>query len=279
MRRQHAVAAVLAGLISAALTVTLTGSASAGPTSYPSSMASLGDSITRGFNAGGWYSDWPSRSWSTGTDSAVVSHYSRLAKLNTKTTVRAYNDAKTGAKMSALPTQAATAVTQKAQYVTVLMGANDACTATEAAMTPVTAFKDSFSTAMGTLMAQSRPPEVLVASIPDIYRLWQVGKDSASARTAWNSFDICQSMLAAPRSTDAADEARRQRVRQRVQDYNAVLQSVCAGHATCRYDGGAVFAYPFKLSQLSTWDYFHPNTGGQAVLAEVTWKAGFWPTS
>ena len=291
MRRQHTLASLTA-LVLAAVTALTAGPASAakppgaggggggGATSYPTSIASLGDSITRGFNAGGWYSDWPSRSWSTGSDSAVVSHYSRLVKLNRKTTVRAYNDARSGAKMAELATQASSAVSQKAQYVTVLMGANDACTSTEAGMTSVTTFRAQLDAAMSTLKNQATPPKVLVASIPDIYQLWKVGKDSSSARNAWNSFDICQSMLANPRSTDEADEARRQRVRQRVIDFNAQLQGACTAYGSCcQYDGGAVFGYPFQLGHLSTWDYFHPNTSGQAVLADVTWKAGFWPSS
>jgi hypothetical protein len=36
-----------------------------------------------------------------------------------------------------------------------------------------------------------------------------------------------------------------------------------------------VFSYPFERSHLSSWDYFHPNTSGQNVLAEVSWAAGF----
>ena len=44
----------------------------------PTSMASLGDSITRGFNACGWYVDCPSRSWSTGSSTNVNSHYLRV---------------------------------------------------------------------------------------------------------------------------------------------------------------------------------------------------------
>ena len=31
----------------------------------------------------------------------------------------------------------------------------------------------------------------------------------------------------------------------------------------------------FVLSQVSTWDYFHPNKSGQAVLASVSYAAGF----
>jgi len=291
MRRQHTtLASVLTALVLTAVTALTAGPASAakppgaggggggGSTSYPTSIASLGDSITRGFNAGGWYSDWPSRSWSTGSDASVVSHHSRLAKLNRKSTVRSWNDADTGAKMGALAGQAAQAVSQGARYVTVLMGANDACTSTEAGMTPLPTCRSQLESAMATLKNQATPPKVLVASIPDLYRLYEVGKNSSSARNAWNSFGICQSMLANPRSTAQEDVDRRHRVRQRVIDYNTQLQQACSAYgADCRYDGGAVFGYDFQLSHLSTWDYFHPNTSGQAVLADVTWRAGFWP--
>ena len=292
MRRTFRPAAVLASLVLVAVTALTAGPATAakppgaggggsggGATSYPASMASLGDSITRGFNAGGWYSDWPSRSWSTGTDSAVTSHYSRLEKLNGKKSLSTWNDADTGAKMAALPGQATQARSQGARYITILMGANDACTSTEAGMTSVAQFRADFANAMGILMNQEAKPQVLVASIPDIHRLYEVGQGSSSARNAWSSFGICQSMLANPQSTAQEDVDRRAAVRQRVIDFNAQLAAVCATYATCKYDGGAVFGYPFALSHLSTWDYFHPNTSGQAVLADVTWRAGFWPTS
>jgi hypothetical protein len=48
----------------------------------PSSMAALGDSLTRGYGAGGTAADYPAESWSTGTDSAVSSHYLRLLAQN-----------------------------------------------------------------------------------------------------------------------------------------------------------------------------------------------------
>ncbi len=284
MRRQRRLASLVSllvlVLVAAVLGAVPAAAAKGGPksrTSYPASMAALGDSITRGFDAAGWFSDWPALSWSTGSDSSVKSHYSRLRALNRKMG-SGYNDAKTGAKMGALAGQATTARSQNARYVTVLMGANDACTDTVDQMTDVSTFRDQFAAGMAILAGQSAPPQVLVASIPDLKRLWYVGKGSASARSAWSVYDICQSMLANAASTDPVDQARRDEVRQRVIDYNAVLASVCSDYSFCKYDGGAVFNYPFQLSQLSGWDYFHPNTSGQAVLADVTWKAGFWPT-
>jgi lysophospholipase L1-like esterase len=270
--------AVLAGAAPATATRAPSTAAADGP-AHPTSMSSLGDSITRGFNASGWFSDWPSRSWSTGTYAAVDSHYARLRAHTPAITGNAHNNARTGAKMGALAGQATTSVSQGAEYVTVLMGANDACTETEAQMTTVSAFRTRFRAAMDVLAAQAPQPDVLVASIPDLRRLWQVGKSSPSARSAWSAYGICQSMLARPLSTDQADVDRRARVRQRVVDYNAALAGVCATYSFCRYDGGAVFGYPFALNQLSGWDYFHPNTSGQAVLADVTWEAGFWSAS
>ncbi|GGS76368.1 lipoprotein [Planobispora rosea] len=234
-------------------------------------MASLGDSITRGFNACGFYVDCPSRSWSTGTSARVNSHYLRLRADDSS--LVAYNDARSGARIADLPGQAEQAVSQRAGYVTILMGANDACTSSEAGMTSVADFEASFRTAMRTLVTGLPEASIFVASIPDVGRLWEVGKDDSSARAAWAAFGICQSLLARPRSTDQADVDRRARVRQRVADFNAVLAGVCAEQVMCRYDGGAVFGYPFELSHVSPWDYFHPNTAGQRLLAEVTYPA------
>ncbi len=241
----------------------------------PASMASLGDSITRAFNACGWYVDCAGRSWSTGGSSdGVSSHFERLRALD-PTMTAAYNDARTGATVGDLAGQAQTAAGQHAGYVTILIGANDACTSSVSTMTSVSAFEASFRAAMSALDPDRSGTKVFVASIPDIYRLWEVGKDSSSARTAWSLFGICQSMLDNPTSTDPTDEARRQTVRNQVIDFNAKMVSVCGEYTNCKDDGGAVFGYQFQLSQMSGWDYFHPNESGQAVLADVTFAAGF----
>ena len=262
---------LLATLAAAAVLVGL-GLAPAGPAQAaverPTRMASLGDSITRGFNACGFYFDCTTRSWSTGSDSAVTSHYRRLAAVRS---LAAYNDAKTGAKIGALPGQASTAVSQGVQYATVLLGANDACTSSPSTMTSVDTFRASARSGLQTL-ANGGVRTIFVASVPDIYQLWQVGRSSSSARLAWAVYGICQSMLKSPTSTQSADVTRRAQVRQRVVDYNSVLAQECAAVAGCVFDGNAVFSYPFSLGQLSTWDYFHPNTSGQAALASVTWS-------
>jgi lysophospholipase L1-like esterase len=247
--------------------------------SYPSSMASTGDSITRAFNTSWFpYIDNPSASWSTGTSTSVNSHYLRLLKLNRAIKGHNANDAKSGAKMIDLAGQMQTAVGQKVEYVTALMGGNDLCTSTVDAMTSVDTFRVQFRSAMNVITAGRPGTRVYVVSIPNVYHLWELFKDNSSARTTWAAFKVCQSLLANPLSTDAADVARREAVRQRNIDFNTVLYDVCALYASqCHFDGNAVFNAVFVASDVTTRDYFHPTISGQAKLASVTWGAGFWP--
>jgi lysophospholipase L1-like esterase len=273
MRALRSSLALLAGLLTAVL-LAQPAVADAGPP--PSSIASMGDSITRGFNACGFYVDCPSRSFSTGTTTSINSHYTRILAKNPAISGHNFNDARSGAKAVDMNGQAGTVVGQHAAYVTILIGANDACTSSESTMTSVAAFRSSIDAALGTLKSGLPNAKVAVLSIPNVWQLWNVGKGSSSARSTWALFGICQSLLANPTSTAQADIDRRARVRQRVVDFNTQLAQACAAYgANCDFDDNAIFNYNFLLSQVSTWDYFHPNASGQAVLAGVSYAAGF----
>ena len=243
---------------------------------YPDSIASTGDSITRAFNTGGVpFTDAPANSWATGTSASVMSHYSRILPNHPQISGQAYNNAVTGAQMVDLNGQAQNAVTQGAAYVTILLGANDACTDTEAQMTPVATYRAQFQSAMNTLAAGLPDSRIYVLSVPDIYNLWFILKDNASARATWSLLGICQSMLANPLSTNQADVDRRNRVRQRVIDYNTQLAQVCATNIHCKFDDNATFNTVFVPADVSTRDYFHPSLSGQAKIAEVSFAASF----
>jgi hypothetical protein len=143
-------------------------------------------------------------------------------------------------------------------------------------MTPVSTYRAQIDSALNTLRTGLPDSKVFIASVPDIKRLWFIGKDNGTARFYWAVGGICQSMLANPTSTAQADVDRRNRVQQRVIDYNTQLAQACAAYGSnCRFDNNAVFNYPFVLGQVSGWDYFHPNREGQRVLASVTWAATF----
>src|ERR687897_1125923 len=270
----------VAGIVVLALVVVLAGlvaqPARAASPPLPASMAAIGDSITRAYDVCCAYGDHPGQSWSTGATSydGIASHYERIRQLNPAITGRGYNDAVSGAKMAAAPTQAAQAVSQGARYVTILLGANDLCTSSPSTMTSPETFRAQFSQAMTILMAQDRKPYVLVSSIPNLYQLWQVLHTNSLAHWVWSTAKICQSMLGATRT-----EAERQQVVDRERAFNQILAEECAQYPRCRWDGGAVYNYRFTASQVSTLDFFHPSLSGQAALARVTWAASWWPST
>lgn len=241
----------------------------------PKSMAATGDSITRAFNLCFFpFTDCPAQSWSTGTNTTVNSHARRL-----RITSTAYNDAVSGARMADLPSQANSVFGRNVDYVTVLMGGNDVCTDTEGQMTSPGAYEASFRTAMDKLATDSTPPLVYVVSVPNVKVLWEILKDNSTARSRWSSYNICQSLLANPLSTAQPDVDRRERVKQRTMELNQRLRSACAAYAFCRFDGERVFGTPFVPNDVSTRDYFHPSTAGQAKLAETSFAYGPYATS
>jgi lysophospholipase L1-like esterase len=246
------------------------------PCGRPAAALRPGDSITRAYDVCCSYGDHPGQSWSTCSTSydGIASHYERIKQRNPAITGHAWNDAVSGSKMAAAPTQATQAAGQGARYVTILLGANDLCSSSPSTMTSTEDFRARFSQAMATLMAQDRDPYVLVSSIPNLYQLWQVLHTNSLARWAWANFHICQSMLGATRT-----EAERQQVKTREEAFNQILAEVCAQYSRCRWDNEAVYHHQFTASQVSALDFFHPSLSGQAALARVTWAASWWPSS
>jgi lysophospholipase L1-like esterase len=241
----------------------------------PREMAALGDSITRAFAACGRGGDCAETSWATGSAEHLDSHAQRLGLDHPD---RSHNLAVSGARVAGLASQVEAAVRVRADYVTVLIGANDACAADEAGMTSVEEYTTTFDAALDALVRALPEARILVLSVPDLGRLWEVGKDRPDVRRVWESSGVCRSMLADPADTSAAAQARRDRVRARLQAYNTAMAAACDRHAPrCRYDRNAVFDYRFNLDHLSTVDYFHPSRRGQGTLAQVAWDAGYWP--
>ncbi|MFG2112198.1 SGNH/GDSL hydrolase family protein [Streptomyces sp. NPDC048718] len=236
----------------------------------PGSVAAVGDSVTRAFDACSVLADCPDVSWATGGEADVNSLALRLLGPE-RVAGHSWNLARTGALMAELPEQMDTAAAERPELVTVMMGANDACRDRVEQMTPVDDFRTSFTTALGRLRAKAPKSQVYVASVPDLKRLWSTGRVSPMARQVWQ-LGICGSMLKDPQDLGAAAEERRTAVRERVVAYNRVLKEVCAKDERCRYDDGAVFAFPFEQAQLSPWDFFHPSRDGQARLAELAYR-------
>ncbi|MFE7166060.1 SGNH/GDSL hydrolase family protein [Streptomyces sp. NPDC057616] len=236
----------------------------------PRSIAAVGDSITRGFDACTVLSDCPEVSWATGTSSDVDSLAVRLLG-RTHAAERSWNYAMTGARMADLPGQMAQAATRRPQLVTVMAGANDACRASTSAMTSVESFRADFEDALSTLRESLPKTQVYVASVPNLKRLWSQGRTNPLGKQVWK-LGICPSMLSDADALDSAATLRRDTVQKRVEAYNTALKEVCAKDRRCRFDDGAVYDYRFGTQQLSKWDWFHPSVNGQARLAEIAYR-------
>lgn len=243
---------------------------------YPSSIAAIGDSITKAYNTERRpFTDGPAYSWSTGTRGAVQSAYLRILAANPLVRERRANVAKDGARMRDLVTQVGTAIPVRPDYLTIMLGANDVCRPSEAAMTPVTLFRSQLEAGMRMLSARLPDARIQVVSIPDVHRLWSLFRGSLVARTVWRLGGICASLLQRPGSTAKADETRRAGVRGRTMALNRQLSEVCAQYIHCRYDSGAVYGTQFAKGDVSSRDYFHPSRTGQAKLAAIVWGATF----
>lgn len=236
----------------------------------PDSVAAIGDSITRAFDACSVLSDCPEASWATGTDTAVSSLAQQL--LGEAAAERSWNLAATGARVADLPAQAAEAVQHQPELVTILIGANDACAEDVESMTSPADFRAALTEAFGVIRDDLPETGIYVSSVPDLMRLWEEGSESFMARTVWQMANICPSMLSDASDDGASAAERREEVRARVQEYNTVLEDVCAADELCRYDGGAVFDFRFTPSHLSDWDWFHPSREGQSELAALAYE-------
>ncbi|MGV4984673.1 SGNH/GDSL hydrolase family protein [Streptomyces sp. NPDC001709] len=236
----------------------------------PGSVAAVGDSITRGFDACTVLSDCPEVSWATGSDAKVDSLAVRLLGV-AGAAERSWNYAVTGARMADLPEQMSQAAARDPDLVTVMVGANDACRSSARAMTSVAGFRADFEEALHTLRAASPKTQVYVASVPNLKRLWSEGRTNPLGKEVWK-LGICPSMLSGADDLTNAATLRRDQVQQRVVEYNKVLQQVCAKDRRCRFDGGAVYDFRFGTDQLSHWDWFHPSKDGQARLAAIAYR-------
>jgi lysophospholipase L1-like esterase len=241
----------------------------------PSVMAALGDSLSTGVGSCGPIRACLDKSWTTGTDRQVNSHYSRILAAGPKGKIRAVNLAEGGARAADLNDQARKAVQAKAEYVTILIGVNDACAKS---MTPVADFREGIDDALATLKKGLPAARVLVVSIPDLYRLWEIGHTDRLAQIEWVVVAPieCPSLLTEAQSTAKADDRRRHGVAKRIDDYDRQLASACKAYGKhCCTDGGSLHKVRFTPDLVSRYDYFHPNAAGQRKLADVTYPANF----
>jgi lysophospholipase L1-like esterase len=193
---------LLAALAALAATATVAAGASA---AVPSKVTALGDSITQAFQTCTQaFTDCPENSWATGTSSTVKSVFFRIKEKNPSAT--ATNRSVTGAKVASLNEQAKKAVSDKPEFVTILIGANDACANPS---TSQSSFSSSFQAAINTLEEGLPGVRIYVGSIPNLFHLWEIFHTNSTATGSWELTKGCPGIMTEPTSEGTAAKARR----------------------------------------------------------------------
>jgi lysophospholipase L1-like esterase len=255
---------LVAGLATASF---MTVGASGASAAFPNKVTSMGDSITRAFQTCFFpFTDCPQNSWATGTSSTVKSVFFRIREHNSSAT--ATNRAVSGAKVASLNNEAKQAVSDKAEFVTILIGANDACANPP---TSQASFTSAFQESINTLKSGLPNARIYVASIPNLFHLWELFHNNRTATLSWEFTKECPGIMTEPTSEGTAAKARRAAALAAEEGYDATLKNICAATANCQYDNGAVFAAKFVESEVSRNDFFHPSISGQTSLAAGAW--------
>ena len=225
-------------------------------------FAALGDSITTAAGTCGPYFLCYDNSWATGTN--VHSVYRRLQAANPKVNVQPVNLAEPGVGAAHLFPQAIEAMALHAGYVTILIGANDAC---RWPMIDARDFRAEIDSGLDVLRRADPRPQLYLVSIPNVVQLWQVTRRRPLARLIWR-LQECPSLMMRSPSAAAAD-ARRASIGDRIREYNYELAGACSAYGRrCHWDGGRAHRVQFTM-ELVGLDYFHPSIRGQRELAKT----------
>jgi lysophospholipase L1-like esterase len=173
--------------------------------------------------------------------------------------------------------------TQYPDYVTLLIGANDACAETPEEMEDLGTFYARFYMVTEELLWNSPKTHVLVSHLPNIEKIRAIAKDASvfgfdtlgitTCQDLWETINLC------PTFTTLSDPIERQKVSTRISQYNQVMTDVTK-QLRGRYGdrlrlSKRAYEVEFTPDHLSL-DCFHPNARGQNRLAEETWKDSWW---
>jgi len=275
---------VRTALLGTAIALTLTGCAAdaapprdtpaptAAPTPVTSSLAVVGDSMSLAATACGTPEACVEASWAVGTDPAVQSIADRLAAGD-----GARPQVEVIAKLGARASWARSAVESLADappdIVLVLIGANDACASSFAEVTPAADFAADYLQVLEGIREAAPESRIVAYSVPDLLRLWELGRTDPETVRLWDASPSCRSLLAAADSDAAADADRRAAIAALVDEYDVAIAAACAATAGCTSDHGAVHATRFEAADVSPLDRFHASRAGQGTLAASAWPA------
>ena len=236
-------------------------------------VGALGDSISVAYNADASGNN-DSHSWSTGDLELAsgASHLMRIRGLYPQLVVKANNVAVVGARSADLKSQVDRLLqaVSRPDYVTLMIGANDLTSwLSDYSDSNVLNFVSDVKSAISRLVAANPRIMILLVGVPDQSRVVTL---LAKQRFGAQMASILENLMQRP---DLNVMLNAYKVRWNT--VNRALNELAATHsAHVRYSGAATTAV-FSDEHLSKHDFYHPSILGQRLLAEVTWREGFFP--
>lgn len=231
----------------------------------PLVVAALGDSISAGFNAQR-FGDNRDLSWATGTNAKVRSHLQRLQQ-NLRRQAVGYNEAIAGSFAVNLDRQVNRLLPRKPDYVTISIGANDVCNWDSDWEDKLAEYDTKVRGALTKLVNANQNVRVVLSTIPDLYKLWEVAHTHPGCQAKWDLAALCRPML----SSKVTEEGRQGFVR-RWEAANQTLGRIARDYqANVLFNAEAVHT-KFEWHHVSPMDCFHPSIDGQNLLADTSWQ-------
>jgi lysophospholipase L1-like esterase len=233
-------------------------------------IGALGDSISTGFNSGGWGDRDKKDSWTTGDSLRVDSHYKKIRKiLGDK--IEVLNVAVAGARVDDLSSQVDNLLVSSVDYLTILIGANDLCSWKDDYEVDFSKFKDTFTSSVERIIDDNSNVKIVLAPVPNLFALWQKGSQNSSCRFKWRFFGICKPLLSS-KNTDEQRYLFRTKLK-RVNDFFYKISTLYPDNI--RYNE-ILGTYEFDLEHISKKDCFHPSISGQNLISNLTWDNGWY---
>ena len=282
----------------------------------PLNQFNIGDSIGEGEAANGSIGEANHQAvWSTGYDGGdvVYSLNERFEALdaaayleNNATRDASINQAVSGAVMADFASQAQNVVNSMtgidpagADMVSILLGNNDVCADSLAAMTAPDQFEAQYRAGLEILASNPMPEtaNLLISGIPAIYWLWEAKRDDFWCRAfAWpfvpcenllqNAANDCISSESAQNPDvfydgDGSNCVRRKQFHALIRDeYNTILSDVLAEYQAQEKLLNAeyvdIYDVRFQSEHVNGGDCFHPSKAGHALMAREQWCRSKW---
>jgi hypothetical protein len=284
--------------------------------SIPGNQFNSGDSIGEGEAADGTIGEPHHETvWSTGYDGGdVVNSFNERFEAiapddyyeNDADRDALFNHAVSGAEMvdfvsqaQAIAAAAAQTPSGRAGMIAVLLGANDVCAPSLAAMTDPALFEAQYRAGLDVLAGSgaTQYAQIHVSGLPAIYWLWNAKYGQFWCRVFVWPFVPCENLLENPANDcessvsrqdpdtiypgDGTNCQRRKQLHALIRDtYNPILRDVLAEYResgrlpNARYID--IYDVRFDSQHINGGDCFHPSATGHALLAETEWCRTHW---